>query len=131
MSPLILLALYVAFRLKHFSCDFLLQTDWMALTKGRPGREGYRALFSHTLIHALGTLLIVLVFAPALWWLAPVDFAVHSLTDRIKGKLTFERNWQPSDKIFWWSFGIDQEVHNFTHMIYIVIIVIHLGGIAV
>jgi hypothetical protein len=46
----------------------------MALTKGKPGWEGYRALFSHTAIHALGTFLIVLVFAPAYggwdWWIS-------------------------------------------------------------
>ena len=123
MTPASLIALYVAFRIKHYVCDFMLQTDWMALTKGKPGMDGYRALFSHTLIHAIGTLLITLVFAPSLWWLALVDLAVHSVIDRVKGLLTYRRGWTPKDTIFWWTFGLDQEAHNFTHLAYIIVIV--------
>ncbi len=129
MSPLAIIVLYALFRLKHFACDFMLQTDWMALTKGKPGAEGYKALFTHTAIHALGTLVIVLAFAPDLWWLAPLDLVIHSIIDRIKGSLTYNLQWKPSEKIFWWTFGLDQEAHNFTHLAYIIVIVAHLGGI--
>lgn len=129
MTPVSILVLYALFRLKHFLCDFILQTDWMALTKGKPGMEGYKALFSHTAIHAAGTLIIVLIYAPSLWWLGPLDFVIHSIIDRIKGYLTFTRAWKPTDKIFWWSFAMDQEAHNFTHLGYIVLIVLHKGGV--
>ncbi len=118
-----ILTLYIAFRIKHFMCDFILQTDWMALTKGLPGKEGYKALFSHTLIHASGTLLVVLVLAPAFWWLAVVDFVIHSLIDRLKGVVTIHENLTVKDTMFWWLFGLDQEAHNFTHLGYIIIIV--------
>ena len=121
--------LYVAFRAKQFLCDFLLQTDWMALTKGMPGKAGYRALLSHTASHAAGTTVIALVFAPALWWLGLLDFVVHSLVDRLKGIVTFQRGWKYTDRWFWWSFGLDQEAHNFTHLAYIVYIVLFLGGV--
>lgn len=107
----------------------MLQTDWMALTKGKPGWEGYRALFSHTAIHGIATGLIVLTFAPDLWWLAPVDFVVHSLIDRFKGILTYQKGWKHTDSIFWWTFGLDQEAHNFTHMAYIAIILLNHGGL--
>lgn len=123
-----LIILYLLFRLKHFSCDFLLQTDWMAFAKGKPGREGYRALFIHSAIHALGTLAITLVFAPSLWWLGLVDFVVHSAIDRIKGVFTYNKGWTPKDKMFWWTLGADQEAHNLTHLVYIVIIFAHLAG---
>lgn len=129
MTPVSLLILYIVFRLKHFICDFMLQSDWMALNKGKPGKEGYNALFSHTIIHATGTLLIVLVYAPSLWWLGLVDLFVHSAIDRLKGILTLKRSWGTKDTMFWWVFGIDQELHNFTHMVYIVIIFTHKGGI--
>lgn len=129
MTPTALLLLYVCFRLKQFAGDFLLQTDWMALNKGKPGPEGYRALFSHTIYHAGGTALIALAFAPDLWWLGLVDLAVHSAVDRIKGLVTYKKGWQYTDRWFWWSFGLDQEAHNFTHLAYIVMIVLHLGGI--
>ncbi len=129
MTLLELLLLYIAFRAKHYACDFLLQTDWMALTKGKPGREGYKALFSHTALHAIGTLVITLIFAPAFWWLALVDFIIHSVVDRLKGIFTWGNQWTPNDTVFWWTFGLDQEAHNFTHLTYIVLIVVFSGGI--
>ena len=128
MSPLSLVIIYSLFRLKHFACDFLLQTDWMALTKGRPGMEGYRALFTHSAIHAIGTLVIVVIFTPALWWIGPLDFVVHSVIDRIKGYYTYKKGWTPKDTIFWWTLGADQEAHNFTHLGYIVIIYMYQTG---
>lgn len=124
-----LLLLYVLFRLKHFACDFLFQSDWMALTKGKPGREGYRALFTHSAIHGVGTSLITLFFAPALWWLGLVDFVVHSIVDRIKGYFTYRQGWTSKDTLFWWTLGADQEAHNFTHLAYIVIIWMYLNGL--
>lgn len=127
MTPLSILLLYLAFRAKQFACDFLFQTDWMALNKGKPGLEGYKALVSHCLVHAMGTLVIALVFAPGLWWLALVDFALHSLIDRFKGIVSFEQGWKYTDRWFWWSFGLDQEAHNLTHLAYLLLIVAQSG----
>ena len=129
MTLITLLILYIVFRFKHFICDFMLQSDWMALNKGAPGREGYHALFSHTVIHSIATLLILLAFSPSLWWLAVVDLVVHSIIDRTKGVLANMRGWTHRDTIFWWAFGADQELHNFTHLVYIVVIVMHKGGL--
>ncbi len=129
MTPVALLLLYISFRVKQYVCDFMLQTDWMALTKGLPGMEGYQALFSHAAIHAMGTTLIALVFAPPLWWLGILDLAVHAGVDRLKGVLTYKKGWTYKDTIFWWTFGLDQEAHNFTHLIYVLIIVAAAGGI--
>lgn len=129
MTPIAILLLYVAFRCKQFLCDFILQSDWMALTKGMPGAAGYRALLSHTVTHGVGTTVIALLFAPALWWLGPLDLLVHSLVDRIKGVITYRKGWTTQDRWFWWSFGMDQEAHNFTHLAYIVLIVVAAGGV--
>lgn len=96
--------------------------------KGKPGAEGYRALFTHTAIHATGTLAIVMIFAPALWWLALVDFAIHSVIDRIKGVFTYKQGWSPKETVFWWTLGADQEAHNLTHLAYIIVIYMHLTG---
>lgn len=130
MTPAEILLLYVAFRLKQFMCDFVLQTDWMATTKGMPGVVGYKALFSHTATHGVATTIIALIFAPALWWLGALDFVVHSLVDRMKGMVTFQKGWKPTDRLFWWTFGLDQEAHNFTHLAYVVGIVLFLGGVS-
>lgn len=127
MTLISILFLYLAFRAKQFICDFLLQTDWMALNKGKPGMGGYRALISHCLVHGAGTGLIALVFAPGLWWLALVDVVVHALIDRLKGMITYERGWQYTDRWFWWSFGLDQEAHNLTHFVYMLLMIAHSG----
>jgi len=131
MTPLTILLLYISFRIKQFVCDFLLQTDWMAVSKGKPGPEGVRALFSHTLVHAAGTGVICIIFEPSLWWLALVDLGVHSLVDRVKGVYTLHKHWTPKDTIFWWTLGLDQEAHNFTHLAYILAIIAASGGVVV
>lgn len=130
MSLTTLLLLYICFRLKQFACDFLFQTGWMAHNKGKPGKQGWVPLFSHAGVHGAGTLLITLIFAPFLWWLAAVDFAVHSIIDRIKAVITQQREMIVSEHKYWITFGMDQEAHNFTHLIYIVLIFISLGGLS-
>jgi hypothetical protein len=131
MTLTALLLLYVCFRIKQVTCDFLLQTAWMALNKGNPGWSGYKPLFVHAGIHSIATLFIFLIFAPSLWWFCFVDFFVHALVDRIKAILTKQQKWTPGNWKFWWSFGMDQEVHNFTHLVYIMIIIAEMGGITV
>ncbi len=129
MDPLNILLLYIAFRLKQYVCDFVLQTDWMAMTKGKPGSEGYKALFSHTIMHGIATTVIAFIFVPSLWWLGLVDFVVHSAVDRVKGLVTYKKNWSYNDRWFWWSFGLDQEAHNYTHLAFILCIVAVHGGV--
>ncbi len=133
-----ILFLYIAFRIKHFICDFLLQnldfdvtlfsktihfrTNWLLL-KECPDRVGVKALIVHSLIHGLGTFLIMLLMAPSFWWLSLVDFLIHMTIDKIKGALKYKNDWGFTDKAFWISLGLDQEAHNFTHLAFIVIIV--------
>ena len=129
MTPLTLLVLYIAFRLKQFICDFLLQNDWMALNKGKPGWEGYKALLTHAAVHGAGTTLLMVLLAPGFWWLGAIDFLMHGLADRLKGIYSYQKGWTYTDRWFWWSFGLDQEAHNFTHLAYILMIVAHMGGL--
>lgn len=129
MTFLTLFFLYSAFRCKQFICDFVLQNEGMALSKGGKGADAYRALFSHAATHAAGTFLILLFVAPSLWWLGLVDLLLHGGIDRIKGVVMARKGWTPADRMFWWSFGLDQEAHNFTHLLYIVIIILSVGGL--
>jgi len=126
----ILIFLYLSFRLKHFVCDFLLQTEWMALNKGKPGIEGYKALIPHVAIHSIGSLIIVLAFAPTPWWLSVLDFFIHGFIDRIKGIVSHNKKIKADKTVFWWLFGLDQEMHNLTHMIYIILIFTFLNDIS-
>jgi hypothetical protein len=130
MTLLQILLLYLAFRLKQLSCDFFLQTSWMALTKGNPLKEGsWRALFAHAGVHAAGTLIVTLIFAKPFWWLAILDFIVHAGIDKLKAKINQYFSWTYKDTAYWWAFGIDQEAHNLTHLSYILMIVLSAGTI--
>jgi hypothetical protein len=73
-------------------------------------------LCAHTGLHGLGTLLIVLPVKPALWWLALVDFAIHTVIDRGKGLIGRRTHFPPTDTRFWWLIGLDQFLHQVTHI---------------
>ncbi len=127
MSLAGILVLYLAFRAKQVICDFFLQPSWMALVKGQPEQGGMRALVMHAGIHAVFTLGLVLFFAPSLWWLGVVDFLVHALIDKTKAMINHKTGWTYKDNAYWWAFGLDQEAHNITHLVYVVVIVLHSG----
>jgi hypothetical protein len=129
MTLFTLLLLYLSFRFKQLTCDFFLQSNWMALCKGNPGVEGYKALAAHAAVHAAGTTIIFLIFCPELWWFGAVDFLVHGLVDRLKAIITYDQKWTPSNWKFWWFFGLDQEAHNLTHLAYILLIIAYYGGV--
>ncbi len=112
--------LYAAFRVKHFLCDFVLQTPRMARDKADGDTV---TLFLHSSVHAAGTLVIVLFLAPTFWWLAPLDLIIHYQIDGTKSVFGRRYAWSPNDAQYWWAFGLDQEAHNFTHFAYILAIV--------
>jgi hypothetical protein len=76
-------------------------------------------------------LIVVAIFIPSLWWLAIVDFFVHGTVDRIKGVVTYKMKWDTKHRAFWIGLGLDQELHNFTHLVYIIFIVTAFGGLIV
>ena len=116
-------SLSVAFAVKHYVADFLLQTGWMARGKEKP-RSWAVALSLHVLCHAGLALLIILVAAPHLWWLALVDFGVHFVIDRGKARIAAAYRWQPSQPQFWWLLGFDQLLHQLTNIGLVVAIVV-------
>lgn len=130
MTPLDILFLYVAFRAKQLICDFFLQTSWMASVKGSPfNMGGAKALGMHAGIHAAFTTILMLIFAPAYWWLGAVDFVIHAIIDKLKGWVTTKNGWTYKDDPYWWAFGIDQEAHNLTHLGYVLFIIMMSGGV--
>jgi len=107
-------ALLVLFEIKHFLADFPLQSRYM-LQKGGAGWGFVAPLLTHALVHAALTGIIVLAFAPALWWLALVDLVSHALMDRAKaGPRYLGRFREPNRPAFWICLGIDQMVHHLT-----------------
>jgi len=111
-----------AFLAKQFIADFLLQNQWMAFGKERA--EGWIApLCAHSAVHAAATALIFGVCAPALLWLAPLDFIIHCAIDRAKGLIGRKFALTPKDTHFWWLLGFDQLLHHATHAVFILMLV--------
>ncbi|NBX03225.1 MAG: DUF3307 domain-containing protein [Alphaproteobacteria bacterium] len=105
-----------AFILKHFLCDFPLQTPFMYLNKGKYGHLGG---ISHATIHALGTAIICMFFGLPLWF-ALVDLLVHYHIDWAKNQLVKKYNLQPSSHYFWWLLGADQTLHYATYAVFLI-----------
>lgn len=107
--------LLVVFQIKHFIADFPLQFPYM-LRKLSPGWEFVFPLSLHCSVHALITLLICLLVAPALWWLALADFVIHFIMDRIKSGPKYLGRFNDVHRApFWIALGFDQMVHHLTH----------------
>jgi len=108
-------ALLVVITFKHFVADFLLQTNWIA--HGKERREGWQLpLAVHVLCHAGLTLIIALVVAPRLWWLALVELVVHAAIDHGKTSISCREGWAPNKMQFWWLLGFDQFLHQVTNI---------------
>lgn len=116
MSPeLLLITLLI---IKHFICDFLFQTNWMAFNKGTYGHLGGLA---HAGVHMLGTFFVLISFIQiTLLFLDPtvflsiiaVEASIHYHTDWFKMWLNKKKNWQPgTSSKFWISLGFDQLIH--------------------
>ncbi len=113
LVPFLLLAAVLA--LKHVVADFLFQTG--AIARGKERRRGWLGpLALHALGHAGLTLALALVVAPRLWWLAPVDFAIHFAVDRGKSVLGHRLELSRDDVRFWWLIGFDQFLHQLTNL---------------
>jgi hypothetical protein len=112
----LLLALLIFYQVKHFIADFILQNVWM-LQKSKPGWDFLFPLTIHAGVHAGITLVVALYLAPAYWWLAALDFAIHFTMDRIKaGPRYLGRFSDVRTKAYWVCFGFDQMVHHLTHI---------------
>lgn len=129
MSISTILLLYIVFRFKQYCCDFILQDNWMGVNKGLPSKDGLNALMLHVAYHGIGTAVVALLFVPSLWWLGIVDFALHGGIDKVKAMLNHRMKWMPKDRGFWLALGFDQEVHNFTHLGYMIVMIEAMGGV--
>ena len=121
--------LLVLFQLKHFVCDYPLQTQYML---GKMQATGWiQPLAAHAAVHAIGTFIItIIVFNPAYYLdavtlaviLAIVDFIVHFMVDRIKASPNLGGRFNPTQPYFWWALGADQMAHHLTHYAFIFIL---------
>ncbi len=101
-------------QLKHFLCDYVLQTPYQLQNKGTYGHPGG---ILHSGLHAAGTVIVLAIcgFGAALIAaVAVAEFVVHYHVDW--GKEQFVRRF-PSDRqdVFWRIIGFDQLLHQLTY----------------
>lgn len=114
----------LAFQLKHFLCDFVLQTKFQVDTKKIYGHYGG---FIHAGLHALATLPIVIVAGASAGVVAAIvigEFALHYHVDWLKGQADVRMGWTEKDQAYWVVFGADQLIHQVTYLF----IVAYLAG---
>ncbi|WP_421580540.1 DUF3307 domain-containing protein [Shinella sp. M31] len=115
ISTVWIAAASVAFLIKHFLADFLMQTDWMAAGKDRP-KGWLLPLAAHAGVHGAMTAALFLIVAPPLAWLGLADMLIHGVIDRLKSISTRRSALTPRQTAFWWLFGLDQSLHHLTHI---------------
>lgn len=121
MSPELLLLTF--FIVKHFVCDFPLQTVWMAANKGT---YGHRAGLVHVGVHALGTFFILTVFSQMTEiFFSPGPFlmilffeaGIHYHMDWFKMWFNKRKCWTcDKSTAFWNLMGFDQLVHYLSYV---------------
>jgi hypothetical protein len=112
---LVLLVLLIL-QVKHYICDYVLQTEYQYSNKGRYGHPGG---FIHAGLHALTTIFAFAVITPSLaLGLAIVvgEFIVHYPTKWTKEQILRRRQWAFPQAQFWWVFGADQALHEITYL---------------
>ncbi|MCX7304986.1 MAG: DUF3307 domain-containing protein [Hyphomicrobiales bacterium] len=117
------ITLFALLLLKHFVCDFVLQTPWQIAQKGIYGAPGG---IVHSGIHVAGTLVaLVAVLTPPLTIITVLiaEFIVHYHIDWSKEQTVRRLNWRVGAR-FWNAIGMDQLLHGLTYLA----IVIYVAG---
>jgi len=115
--------LLISFQVKHFLCDYPLQTQFM-LEKSKL-HDWVLPLQQHCMVHATGTMIVLFLFADVkyLFLYAFIDFFLHFSMDRIKASPNMLGKFKPDNKYFWWALGGDQSFHHLTHYLIIYMVV--------
>jgi Protein of unknown function (DUF3307) len=112
----LVLGALLAFEIKHFLCDFVLQTAWQVRTKGIYGHAGG---FVHAGLHILGSIPALLILGCGIETAAIiliVEFAVHYHMDWAKANIDRIMQWGHNNQRYWMLFGTDQLVHQLTYL---------------
>ncbi len=112
-----LIAVFTILQIKHFICDYPLQTLYQLKNKGKYGHPGG---IIHSGIHVLGTMVTFIVVTPTLALGAAIvvgEFVVHYHVDWAKDNIIRRAGYASSDREFWWAIGGDQLVHHLTYIV--------------
>jgi Protein of unknown function (DUF3307) len=118
MSPATMLLLWslALLEIKHFACDFVLQTAFLYRNKGK---YGHPAGFVHAGLHAAGSLpaiLLVIQSAGLAAAIVAVEFLVHYHVDWLKLYIDKRYRLGINQSVYWMIFGLDQLIHQITYV---------------
>ncbi len=110
------LAVLLYLQIKHFICDYPLQTHYQLVNKGTYGHPGG---IIHAGIHALFTIPAFLIMTPPLLvgiGIVVGEFILHYNIDWTKQQIMKRTGWQTGNREFWWGIGADQFAHYATYL---------------
>ena len=112
----------VLFQVKHYLCDFVLQTQSQIQAKGTYGGLGG---LRHAGLHAIGSIpaLLVLTRSPlTILALIAIEFVLHYHVDFTKARVDATRGWTVQDLQYWIVFGLDQFIHQLTYLVFVYVL---------
>lgn len=110
-------------QVKHFICDFGLQSAFQVRTKGIYGHPGG---FLHAGIHIIGTTPVFLLMRPSLWLglgILLAEFVVHYHIDWSKEQVLRRLGLTTADGGYWIALGFDQLLHQLTYVTIVAVLV--------
>jgi hypothetical protein len=121
------ITLFALLLIKHFVCDFVLQTPWQIAQKGIYGAPGG---IVHSGIHIAGTLVALLaVMTPPATILVVLiaEFIIHYHIDWGKEQTVRRLGWKVGAR-FWNAIGFDQLLHGLTYLAIVVYVEGRVAG---
>ena len=112
----------VLFELKHFICDFVLQTAYQYRNKGTYGHPGG---LLHAGLHMAASLPAIIVLNAAAGLAAAIlaaEFFVHYHVDWSKEQINKRCGLNTSDNAYWSVFGADQLLHQLTYVVILAVV---------
>ena len=112
-----LIAVFAVLEIKHFVFDYLTQTPYQFLNKGKYGHPGG---ILHAGLQALGTIVAFFIITPTLAvGLAIIigEFIAHYHIDWTKERWLRTGGYTTADGAYWRIYGIDQFAHQATYVV--------------
>jgi hypothetical protein len=137
----IFLHLLIAFQLKHYLIDFVVQINDPDGMKKFNESGWFFPLLKHASQHGLWSLIIAWAYFATMTLLGFIDFTwghvfvvlgifvfdtvIHFTMDRIKASPYMLGRFKPTQRGYWYSLGADQMVHHLTHYVIIAFIILY------
>jgi len=106
----------LAFQIKHFLADFVLQTQRQVMKKGF---YGHPAGLAHAALHGVGSIPALLILTDrsgALALMVAAEVVIHYHADWLKAQTDRRFHLSTQQHIYWVIFGLDQLVHQLTYV---------------